>query len=81
MRTYYITIERQGYTLAVVRVKAESYEEAERKALLALHANDDISELTEEQARATIESDENGLYMIDENGEEIDFDEWEENTK
>lgn len=73
-RTYYITVERQGYTLAVVKVEAESYDEAERKALLALHANDDIEELTKEQARAIVKS-EDGLYMIDENGDEVDLDE------
>lgn len=76
MRTYYITVERQGWTLAVVKVRAESYEEAQRKALLALHANDDISEISEEQARETVESDDN-LYMIDEDGTEIDFSEEE----
>lgn len=76
MRTYYITVKRQGYTLAVVKVEAESYDEAERKALLALHVNDDIEELTKEQARAVVESEE-GLFMIDEDGTEIDFSEEE----
>lgn len=69
-KTYYIEIERQGCTLALVKVKAESYEEAEYKALLALHAGDDISEITKQQAMMS-----DAAYIIDENGTETDIDE------
>ncbi len=71
MRTYYIEIERQGWTLAVIKVEANSYEEAELKALKALHANDDISETSRERV---IEALDNGTieYVLDEDGCEID---------
>jgi len=73
-KTYYIQIERQGWTLAVVKVKAKTYEEAEHKALKALHMNDDISEASEESVKASIDSGDID-YVIDENGNEIDTDE------
>ena len=71
MKTYYIEIERQGWTLAVVKVEAETYEQAELKALKALHANDDISETSQERV---IEALDNGEieYVLDEDGCEID---------
>lgn len=71
MRTYYIEIERQGWTLAIVKVEADSYEQAELKALKALHATDDISETSRERA---IEALDNGTieYVLDEDGCEID---------
>ena len=70
-KTYYIQIERQGWTLAVIKVKAKSYQEAECKALKAWHATDDISEISKESAEQELE---NGSidYIIDENGDEID---------
>ena len=33
MKTYYIEIERQGYTLAVIKVEASTYEEAKLKGI------------------------------------------------
>lgn len=71
MRTYYIEIERQGWTLAIVKVEADNYEQAELKALKALHATDDISETSRER---TIEALDNGTieYVLDEDGCEID---------
>ncbi len=81
MKTYYIEIERQGWTLAVVKVEAETYEEAEYKALKALHMNDDISEASEESVKASIDSGDID-YVIDENGDEIDIeDETSEDEK
>lgn len=71
MRTYYIEFERQGYTLAIVKVEAESFEEAKLKAFEAWHANDDIGEISAEQATAALESGEID-YIIDEDGFEID---------
>lgn len=71
MKTYYIEIERQGTTMVIVKVNANSYEEAELKALKAWHANDDISETSQERA---IEALNNGEieYVLDEDGCEID---------
>ena len=71
MKTYYIEIERQGYTLAVIKVNANSYEEAELKALKALHATDDINETSQERV---IDALNNGEieYVLDEDGCEID---------
>ena len=71
MKTYYIEIERQGWPLAVVKVTAENYEEAEHKALKALHVTDEISELPEENVFERIQSGDID-YVIDENGDEID---------
>ena len=73
-KTYYIEIERQGWTLAVVKVKAETYEEAELKALKALHANDDLSEIDEDSVKERVKSGDID-YVIDENGNEIDVEE------
>lgn len=70
MRTYYMTIERQGYTLAVVKVEAESYEEAQLKASKVWTDNDDIGEISEESALERLQSGDMD-YIIGENGEEI----------
>ena len=80
MRTYYIEIERQGWTLAIVKVEAETYEEAEYKALKALHMNDDISEASEESVKARLDSGDID-YVIDENGNEIDTEDKETDDK
>ena len=80
MRTYYIQIERQGWTLAVVKVKAETYEEAEYKALKALHMNDDISEASKESVKASLDSGDID-YVIDENGDEIELEDEEDTDK
>ena len=71
MKTYYIEIERQGWTAAIVMVRANTYEEAELKALKALHGTDEISETSKERA---IEALNNGDIecILDENGCEID---------
>lgn len=76
-RPYYIQIERQGNLLGIIKVEAFTYEEAEYKALKALHGCDDISETTEENARASVESGELDI-ILDENGDEVDLDEEDE---
>ena len=77
MKTYYIEIERQGYTLVVIKVEADTYEEAELKALKAWHVNDDISEISEESALERLQSGDID-YMLDEDGCEVDLDDLEE---
>ena len=77
MKTYYIEIERQGYTLAVIKVNADTYEEAELKAFKALHANDYVNEISEDEALERLDLGDID-YMIDENGDEVDIDELEE---
>ncbi len=76
MKTYYIKIEEQGCVVAIVKVNANSYQEAELKALKALHATENISEISKEEAEAEFESG-NVDVMIDEDGCEIDLDELE----
>ena len=80
MKTYYIEIERQGWILAVVKVEAENYVEAEYKALRALHANDDLSEIDEDSAKEKVAKGEID-YIIDENGDEISNDNEEADDK
>lgn len=72
MKTYYIEIERQGNTLAVVKVEAENYDEAELKALEAIHTGDVISEISEEDARDRLSS---GAvdFVLDAYGDEVDM--------
>lgn len=72
MKTYYIEFERQGWSLAVIKVQAESYEQAKLKAFEALHATDEISEISEEAAEERVASGELN-YILDENGDEIDI--------
>ena len=67
-RTFFIEIERQGWTLAIVKVEAETKEEAINKALRAIHSADDIGEISPEIAREF-----DGI-IIDENGDEADID-------
>ena len=73
-KTYYIEVERQGWALAIVKVRAKTYEEAELKALKALHANDDLSEIDEDSIKERVKSGDID-YVIDENGNEIDVEE------
>lgn len=68
MRTFFIEVERQGWTLAVVKVEAETLDEAINKALRAIHSADDISEIFPEAIQ-----DFAGI-IIDENGDEADID-------
>lgn len=77
MRTYYIEIERQGNIVWVVKVEANTYEEAELKALKAIHISDDIYEAEKDSVISMLE---NGYidYIIDEDGCEIDIDELED---
>lgn len=77
MRTYYMTIERQGYTLAVVKVEAESYEQAQLKASKVWTDNDDIGEISEESALERLQSGDID-FIIDEDGTEIHLDDLEE---
>ena len=71
MRTYYIKFERQGNTLCIFKIEASSYEEAEVKALKALHETDEIGEISKEAAMKDLESGEID-YILDEDGCEID---------
>lgn len=77
MRTYYITIERQGNVMWIVKVEAESYAEAERKALIALHIDDDIYDADEDSVKEMLENGDID-YIIDEDGCEIDLDDLED---
>lgn len=77
MKTYYIEIERQGYTLAIVKVEADNYEQAQLKALKALHLNDDISEISEDTAYDRLQLGDID-YIIDEDGNEIDLEDLED---
>lgn len=73
-KIYYIEIERQGgWTLAVVKVDAASREEAEAKALKAIHLTDDIYDISKESVR-TMLKDGSIDYIIDEDGTETDID-------
>ena len=74
MKTYYIEIEEQGYTVALVKVDANQLQEAELKALKALHATNNICEISKEDAKARLESGDIE-YIIDEDGCEVDLDE------
>lgn len=76
-KTYYIQIERQGNTLAVVKVEASSKEEAELKALKAYHATDDISEISKDDAHNILDSGEID-YILDEDGDETELNCYEE---
>ena len=67
---HYIEIRRQGGTLAIVKVKAKNYKEAENLALRALHYNDDIDEISEDEVKSRIESGEID-YVMDEYGDEV----------
>ena len=71
MKTYFIGIEDcQNNTQAVVKVTAGSAQEARVNALLALHQNDAISVISEDDAE---ELQEQGYLVIDEDGEEVEF--------
>lgn len=73
-KKYYIEIEDcQNNPIAVVKVEAENFQEAKYKALRALHSEDNLYGITKEEAIKYTE--ENGLVMIDEWGEEVDYDE------
>lgn len=74
MKTYYISIERQGNVMWVVKVKASSYEEAEAKALKAVHLNDDITDIDEETVKDMLQNGDID-FVIDEEGDEIDIEE------
>ena len=72
-QTYYIEIERQGSPMWVVKVEATSKEEAEAKALRAIHETDDIYDVSREAVQDML--DEGSIdYIIDEDGYEIDID-------
>ena len=77
MQTYYIKIERQGWTLAIIRVQATSYEEARVKALEILHQNDDVFETTHRKAVNELQ-DGNLDYIIDEKEGELELGDLEE---
>lgn len=72
--THYISIERQGSVMWVVKVNASNREEAEAKALKAVHLNDDITEEDEETVKDMLQNGDID-FVIDEEGDEIDIDE------
>lgn len=72
--TYYISIERQGSIMWIVKVNASSREEAEAKALKAVHLNDDITEEDEDTVKDMLQNGDID-FVIDEEGDEIDIDE------
>lgn len=76
MKKYYISIERQGSIMWVVKVNASSYEEAETKALKAVHLNDDITDIDEETVKDMLQNGDID-FIIDEEGDEIGIDEEE----
>lgn len=74
---YYVQIEDcQNNLQAVVAVEAENEQEAEDKALRALHSEDNIYIVSKEDAMSTIE--ESGIIPIDADGEEIDLEDDED---
>lgn len=77
MKTYYISIERQGSIMWVVKVNANSREEAEAKALKAVHLNDDITDIDEETVKDMLQNGDID-FVIDEEGDEIDIEEEEQ---
>ena len=74
MKTYYIQIsDCQNNTIAVVAVEAENKQEAQNKALRAIHVNDDISTITKSDVEEMLDNGEIE-YVIDEDGCEVDID-------
>lgn len=71
---YYISIERQGSIMWVVKVNASSREEAEAKALRTVHLNDDITDIDEETVKDMLQNGDID-FVIDEEGDEIDIEE------
>ena len=69
MKEYYVGVERQGYQIAIVKVEAEGWESAKGKAALSLMADRDFVDLEERQALK--DSEELGIMMLDQDGEEI----------
>ena len=68
MKTYYITIDTQGQTEIIVEVEAKNAEEAKGKAALAYLADKEFDAIDCELAT---ELQEDGIMLIDENGEEL----------
>lgn len=69
MKPYYIEIESQGFLVAIVKVEADSFEQAEYKALKALHCCDDIYQVSEDLALT--HAKEGCMGILDEDGCEI----------
>ena len=67
----------QNNVVAIIQVEAKDKAEAKYKALRALHADDNLYIIDEEDARGAAED---GYIIIDENGEEVDFDDWKRKT-
>ncbi len=71
MKTFYVQIEDcQNNPIAVVKVKAKDLTEAKYKALCAIHAEDNIYIVDEDDV---IAAQEDGMILIDENGEETEI--------
>lgn len=74
MKTYFIQIDDcQNNTQAIVKVKASSENAAKTRALKALHICDSIYVVAKNEAIEIAED--NGMCIIDEEGEEIDLEE------
>lgn len=68
MKTYYMEIDDcQGNVLAVVKVEANDYAEAKKKAILALHRDDVVFDISAKDAK--------GYTVIDEDGCEVEVEE------
>ena len=79
---YYVQIERQGCLMSTIKVEANDEEEAINKALRAIHHNDDIYVMGSDAREEILNQLEDGDYLIDENGDELDIDaEFEEDEK
>lgn len=71
MKTYYIQIDDcQNNPQAIVKVKAANEEEAQAKALEALHIDDSIYTIDKDDAKRMADD---GFIIIDEDGEEVEF--------
>jgi len=74
--TMYVQIDDcQNNTEVIVKVDANNTAEAEAKALKALHAEDRLYVIDAEEAQ---EFAEDGITVIDEDGDEVDFEEDDE---
>ena len=76
MKDYYVMIEdSQGYVQRIYKINASSEEEAENKAIRALHQNDCIYCVDKQDALNEI--NDNGGYILDEDNCETDLEDYD----
>ena len=69
MRTYYISVDTQGQTEIIVKVRASSIKAATSKACKALvNSRHELGTLDKKDVKFYVED---GVTIIDENGDEI----------